>query len=434
MEPIYSLLLGAGNRGTHVYAEFARQNPSMLKIAAVAEPNTARREKIRDEHRIPTEFIFTTWEEAFERLPPQLDAVMIATQDKMHLEPIMAAMERKLHILCEKPIVPSLAECRAIERASAGYDKVFMIAHVLKYTAFFSKIQELLQSGKIGKLIGIDLIEHVGHIHHSHSFVRGNWRNSAESSPMILAKSCHDMDILYWLAGSPCESLSSNGGLYYFKKENAPADAPKRCLEGCPNMIECPYYAPKIYLCANIGWPVNVITTDLSMEGRLAALETGAYGRCVFHCDNDVVDHQTVSMRFANGVMANFTMSAFSAEIHRSIKLFGTAGEICGDMEENTIQLKEFTTGNTELIEPGKTAGGHSGGDRHLITDFACMVRDGSGSQNPIGKGRNMIRNSFESHYMAFAAEQSRLEGARTIWLAEFKRNAGTESDGAASM
>ena len=414
MKPINVLLLGAGSRGAYAYAAYALQNPTMLKIAAVAEPDALKRQKIQNEHRIPA--CFSSWEQAFAALPPQLDGVIIATQDKMHREPIIAAMKRNLNILCEKPIVPRPEECREIEKLSANFSKVFMIAHVLKYTAFYAKIKELLTAGKIGKLIGMDLIEHVGHIHYSHSFVRGNWRSSAESSPMILAKSCHDMDMMYWLAGASCQSLSSNGELQYFTKANAPEGAPRRCLDGCPHMSACPYYAPKIYLGSNTDWPVNVISTDLSHEGRLAALESGPYGRCVFYCDNDVVDHETVSMRFTNGVMANFTMSAFSAEIHRSISLFGSSGEIKGDMEANKIVLIEFASGTCETIEPGKTSGGHSGGDTRLIGDFVRLVRDGSSD------GRTMIRNSFESHYMAFAAEQSRLEGARTIQLDAFRR------------
>ena len=417
MKPIKIMLLGAGSRGRYAYAGYALQNPAMIKIAAVAEPDAAKREAIKNEHNIPNEFAFSSWEQAFEKLPPDIDGVIIATQDQMHRGPIIAAMKHNLNILCEKPIVPRLEECREIEKNSAGFSKVFMISHVLKYTGFFSKIKELLTEGRIGKLIGMDLLEHVGHIHYSHSFVRGNWRNSKESSPMILAKSCHDMDMLYWLAGSSCESLSSFGDRQHFTEANAPAGAPKRCLDGCPYMNACPYYAPKIYLTNHTDWPVNVITTDLSFGGRLAALEKGPYGRCVFHCDNDVVDHQIVNIRFTNGVMANFTMSAFSAQIHRSISLFGTAGEIKGDMEENKITLCEFATGTVETIEPGKTEGGHSGGDTGLMTDFARLVRSGE-----FNDSRNMIANSFESHYMAFAAEQSRLEKARTIQIDSFKR------------
>jgi predicted dehydrogenase len=398
----------------YAYAEYAKMNPAMLKIAAVAEPDEAKRETIRREHRIPGELAFRSWEDAFENLAP-VEAVIIATQDQMHAGPLERGMEKNLHILCEKPIVPSLEECRRIEKASAPFSRVFMIAHVLKYTGFFSTIKALLAEGRIGHLIGMDLIEHVGHLHYSHSFTRGHWRNRAESSPMILAKSCHDMDMLRWLAGAPCESLSSYGDLYFFKKENAPPGAPKRCLEGCPHMTGCPWFAPKLYLTPSTGWPTNTISTDLSLEGRLKALETGPYGRCVFHCDNDVVDHQTVSLRFTNGVTANFIMSGFTQEIHRRIALFGTGGEITGDMEEGRITIQDFSTRNREEIEVGKTPGGHSGGDAHFITDFVRLVREGT------GEGRNMLKDSFESHYMSLAAEASRLAGAATLHLADFR-------------
>jgi predicted dehydrogenase len=232
---------------------------------------------------------------------------------------------------------------------------------------------------------------------------------------MILAKSCHDMDMLRWLAGSPCESLSSYGSLNFFKAENAPPGAPRRCLDGCPRMIECPYYAPKIYLGDNTGWPVNVISADLSMEGRTRALETGPYGRCVFYCDNDVVDHQTVAAQFSNGVSAVFTMSGFTRDIHRGITLFGTGGEINGDMEESIIRVKDFSSGDIDTIGLAPPAGGHSGGDYNFISDFVRMVRDKTGS------GKNTAGASFESHYMTFAAEESRLDSGRAIRLPEFK-------------
>ncbi|QQO08196.1 Gfo/Idh/MocA family protein [Breznakiella homolactica] len=416
MEPIKVLILGAGNRGGYAYAGYAKMNPKMMKVVSVADPNEAKRKRIQEEHGIPDSLAFASWEDALIN-PPELDAVIIATQDKMHAGPLAKAMALNLNILCEKPIVPTLDECRQIEKDAADFTKVFMIAHVLKYTSFFSKVKELLDAGKIGKLIGIDLIESVGHIHISHSFVRGNWRNLAESSPMILAKSCHDMDMLHWLAAADCESVSSYGALNYFKAENAPAGAPRRCLDGCPHMIGCPYHVSKIYLTDNIGWPTNVITTDLSMEGRVKALETGPYGRCVFHCDNDVVDHQTVAMKFTNGVTANFTMSGFTYKTHRNVTLFGTAGEMTGDMEEGTVTIKDFSSRNIETIDLAKPVGGHSGGDVNFLTDFVMMVRDKSGA------GRTSVKDSFESHYMAFAAESSRLSGGKTLSLGEFKKS-----------
>jgi len=414
MKPVKALLLGAGSRGAHAYGRVASMNPEMLQIAAAAEPDPARRKFIQEEHKIPPEYIFNSWEDAFVKLPP-VEAAIITTQDQMHLGPILKSMEKNLHILCEKPIVPALSECHRIEKASAGFGRVFMVAHVLKYTPFFSRLKELLDAGRIGRLIGIDLIENVGHIHISHSFVRGNWRNTAESSPMILAKSCHDTDILAWLAGSRCESLSSYGALNYFKKENAPKGAPKRCLDGCPHANTCPYHAGNIYLGEFTGWPVNVISADLSMDGRLKALREGPYGRCIFHCDNDVVDHQNVSMRFENGVNVSFTMSGFTMATHRTITLFGTAGQITGDMEDRRITVKDFISRNVENIEIARPIGGHGGGDAAFAGDFAACVR-GSG-----GLGLNAVKNSFESHYMAFAAEDSRLSGGKMVKLADYR-------------
>jgi predicted dehydrogenase len=210
-------------------------------------------------------------------------------------------------------------------------------------------------------------------------------------------------------------ALSSYGGLHYFKAENTPQGAPQRCLDGCPHMLECPYHVAKIYLGSCTGWPVNVIATDLSMQGRIKALEEGPYGRCVFRCDNDVVDHQSVSLNFANGVTASFTMSGFTMAIHRNITLFGTKGEITGDMEDSKITVKDFSSRNIETIAVAAPADLHAGGDSGFTADFSRMVR-GEG-----GLARNTVKDSFESHYMAFAAESSRLEDGRKVRLEEFR-------------
>ncbi|MCL2558442.1 MAG: Gfo/Idh/MocA family oxidoreductase [Treponema sp.] len=414
MEAVKALLLGAGSRGRHAFGKFAMLNPNVLKIVSAAEPDPARRRAVAQDHGIAEGLLFDDWKKAFENLP-EVDAAIIATQDNMHLAPLLAAMKHGLHVICEKPIVPTLAECHEIQKASSGFGKTIMIAHVLKYTPFFSRVKELLDGGRIGRLIGIDLIENVGHVHMSHSFVRGNWRSTPESAPMILAKSCHDMDMLFWLAGAPCESLSSYGSLNYFTAANAPAGAPERCIDGCPHASACPYETARIYLGENTLWPVNVITSDLSIEGRIKALREGPYGRCAFKCDNNVVDHQTVSARFENGVSATFTMSAFTMQTHRTITLFGTAGEIVGDMEDETIVVKDFSSRNIETIRIAKPAGGHGGGDYGFASDFAGMVRGGA------ALARNAIANSFESHYMAFAAEKSRLEGGRLVGMAEVR-------------
>ena len=413
MKPIRIALLGAGNRGRYVYAEYAKQRPNEMKIVAVAEPDDAKRAAIVEEHAIEQEYACKDWKQLFEK-PLDIDGVIIATQDTMHREPIFAAMEKNYHILCEKPIVTTEEQSREIAKKTEGYGKIFVIGHVLRYSPFFTRVKHLIDSGALGKLIGIELDESVGHIHQSHSYVRGHWRNKEESSPMILAKSCHDMDMLCYLAGSGCESLSSYGDLYHFKPENAPEGAPVRCLDGCPIERECPYAAQKIYLGKNTDWPVNVITTDLSIEGRVKALQTGPWGRCVYHCDNNVVDHQVVQALFLNGVTANFTMSGFTMETHRTLRLMGTKAELKGDMEQGIIEIDEFSSRDHKTIHIETKKEGHSGSDELFVADFIRQVKEND------QKGRTSINASLQSHFMAFAAETSRLAHGEKIDMASY--------------
>lgn len=265
-------------------------------------------------------------------------------------------------------------ECIRMGERARQSGLVFSICHVLRYTRFFGTIKQMLEEGRIGRLMSIQHNENVGYWHQAHSFVRGNWRNADETSPMILAKSCHDMDILLWLAGDSCTNVASFGSLSHFTPENAPAGAPKRCLDGCPAAEDCLYYAPKTYLTDEDNWMKLAISGDQSYEGRLKAIQEGPYGRCVYHCDNNVVDHQVVSMEFRNEVTAVFTMSAFTKECSRMIKLMGTEGEIRGAMEKNEIELIRFDRNEPEQISleaPGGHAG-HGGGDEGLSgTSFA---------------------------------------------------------------
>ena len=421
MNPVKVMLVGAGSRGMFVYAQYAKLNPQMMNITAVVEPNETKRKKVQVEHKIPDNYAFSDYKDAFKNLPP-VEAVIIATQDRLHIGPLEKAIEANLHIICEKPIVPTAEECREIEKKAASYSKVFMTGYVLQYNPYFIKLKQLVDSGVIGRLVGINLIEHTGHIDISNGFVRGNWRRKEDSCPMILAKSCHDMDMLYWLAGSPCESLSSFGDLHFFRAENAPKGAPLRCLDACPHEADCPWHVGKIYLTENTGWPANVITTDLSMEGRIKALKEGPYGRCVFHCDNDVVDHQIVSVKFQNGVKATFTMSGFTMKCHRSISLYGTKGEINGDFEEHQIEINEFPSRNTSVISVSDKTCGHMGhaaggsGDFNLAAGFVNLIR------NREGESKSMVAGAFESHYMALAAETSRIDNGRTIKLQDFRK------------
>lgn len=408
MKQVTAILLGAGQRGADAYASYALDHPNELKFVAVAEPRQDRREEFAAAHQIPPENCVSNDLELLNR-PKMADCVLICTQDQMHYEAIKLAAARGYHILCEKPISPVKEELEEIAHLAQNYDKVISICHVLRYSPFFVQLKKMLDDGAIGQLVSIQHIESVGYWHMAHSFVRGNWRNKQLSSPMILQKCCHDMDILLWLAGSRCQKLSSFGELTHFKAENAPADAPLYCLDGCPHRDECPYYAPRFYL-ADVeerdGSFAKVVSIQTDKESLLGALKDGPYGRCVYHCDNDVVDHQLVNLQFENGVTASLTMCAFTNKCERIINLMGTKGQLRGNMEENRIVLEDFASGNRTTIDVKIPKGGHSGSDVSMMTDFVRLVAQG-GTQKSV----SAAAESIESHLMALAAEESRLQG-----------------------
>lgn len=408
-------LIGAGMRGMHAYGAYALAHGEKVQFVAVAEPNLESRERFQKAHDIPEDRSFANWKDLLNQ-PRLADAVIISTPDDMHFKPTMAAIKKGYHILLEKPMATDPAECITMGEYAKQQERVFAICHVLRYADFFRKIKTFLDSGRIGNLISIQHNENVGYRHYAHSYVRGNWRNSDLSSPMILAKSCHDMDILLWLVGADCENVSSFGELGYFKTENAPKDAPLRCTDGCPAEPACPYSAQKHYLTDNLDWLTTTISMDTSIEARRKALEEGPYGRCVFHCDNNVVDHQVVNIEFKNSVTAAFTVCAFTAETSRTIKLMGTLGEIRGHMEKNEIEIRDFESGKTELItlETDKNDV-HGGGDAGIMEDFIRLVESGS------TESLTSAERSVQSHLMAFGAEQSRLV-KKVVHMDEFKK------------
>lgn len=244
MKKVTSIVIGAGLRGGHVYSQYALDHPDEFQVVAVAEPDKERRESFAKRHNIPEELCFESYEELLgkEKLA---DCAMICTMDRMHYEPTIMALKKGYHVLCEKPMSPDKKEIIEMGEMAKKYDRILSVCHVLRYSPFFSKLKELLEEGKIGRLMTIQHMEEVGYWHQAHSFVRGNWRNAEESSPMILQKCCHDMDIMLWLADSKCESLSSFGELSYFTEENAPEGAPAYCLDGCPHRDECAFYADR---------------------------------------------------------------------------------------------------------------------------------------------------------------------------------------------
>lgn len=408
MEPVRIVIIGAGGRGSG-YATYAAQHPDRARIVGVAEPRDFYRERMVEEYAIPGEHVFTDWRQAAEQ-ERFADAVIIATQDAMHVAPAVAFAGKGYHMLLEKPMAPDEEGCRQIHAAVTRAGVVSAVCHVMRYTAYTQKLKSLIESGLIGDVVSIQHLEPVGYWHQAHSFVRGNWRNEAESSCMLLAKSCHDLDWLRYIAGAPCEKVSSFGSLKHFRREEKPAAAGKasRCLE-CAHDPQCPYSARKIYLGrlaqGHTGWPVDVLTPDVTVEGITQALRSGPYGRCVYECDNDVVDNQVVNMEFAGGRTAVFTMTAFNQAAHRKTRIFGTLGELYGD--GSRLEHFDFLTDRIEEIDTsapdGSILGGHGGGDYGLMHSFVEAVA--TGDQGKVLSGPD---ESLETHRMVFAAERAR--------------------------
>ena len=422
-KPVTFAICGCGARGLEAYAPYQLTHPEEMKVVAGADVRPERLELLQKRFGVPAGMCFPS-DEALLAQPKLADVMIVSTQDRQHVSAALKALDKGYHILLEKPISPDLGQCRALQEKARETGRAVVVCHVLRYTKFYAVLEDLLRRGEIGKIETIDAIEHVAYWHQAHSFVRGNWRNSSETSPMILQKSCHDMDILRWLAGAPCLKVQSFGSLDYFKAENAPQGAAPRCLDGCACKDACPYDAEKIYVTdprtgirgRGKGWPCAVLASEPDEDKIYAALRTGPYGRCVFHCDNNVVDHQTVNLEFEGNIHATFTMTAFTQDCHRTIKITGTRGEIQGDMEENVLYLRRFGQPEEviDLHQEEGTYSGHGGGDFGLMADFCRLMAEG-GAQSLTG-----VDASVESHVMALAAEASRLDGGRTIALAGF--------------
>ncbi len=418
MKPCTAIIIGAGQRGASVYASYALNFPNELKIAAVAEPREDRRIAIAEEHAIPEENCFADWKEALSR-EKFADCVFVCTQDRMHFEPVLTALERGYDVLCEKPMSYDRSEIIGMGEKARRTGRILSVCHVLRYSPFFVKLRELIRDGSIGQLVSIQHIESVGYWHAAHSFVRGNWRRSDESCPMILAKCCHDTDILTWLADSPCRWVSSYGSLAHFNMEHKPEGAPPYCLDGCIHRDGCPYYAPRFYLehpkAVSDGF-VSVVNLDQSNEAVLEALQHGPYGRCVYQCDNNVVDNQIVNLLYENGVSASLTMCAFTEHCERIINVMGSHGQIVGNLEKSTLEISDFVTGNHTTLHIHTPRGGHSGSDSSMMREFLWTVRNGKTSKTSADA-------SVESHLIALAAEESRLQGGKTIDMKKWRIN-----------
>ncbi|MHC4941944.1 MAG: Gfo/Idh/MocA family protein [Planctomycetota bacterium] len=402
--PVTAVVLGAGNRG-NVYAAYSQKFPKELKIVGVAEPLPFRKERFGNLYQIPEEYRWETWEHALER-PKFADAVIITTPDHLHYGPAMKALELGYDMILEKVIAQTWKECNDILELARARERIVAVCHVLRYTPYFRQLKHVIDSGRIGDVVSVDHLEPVGHIHMSHSFVRGPWRNAGESNPMILSKSCHDTDILRWLIGKSCRRISSFGKLSHFRPEMAPEGSAKRCTEGCAIEGDCPFSALKIYLQRKV-YLGHLHLPDHEDATILKALKEGPFGRCVYHCDNDVVDHQVTNMEFGEGVTASFSMEALTSYHGRRTRVMGTLGDAVGD--ENELRVCDFRTREKAVWNAekhGRITSGHGGGDHGLVRDFVQAV-----SRKDPGLLSSTLQASMESHLMGFMAEESRKQG-----------------------
>ena len=416
-------IAGLGPRGFYTYAQYQKVHPERMKVTAIADIDETKLYLAAEDLHIPPEGCFKSAEEMLSK-DKLADVLIVATQDKQHIAHALAGLERGYDLILEKPVATTPEDCIAIRDAAKRLNRKGAVCYVLRYTTFYRTIKNIIDSGRIGEVVNVDAVENVGYWHQAHSFVRGNWSNCGRSSPMILQKSCHDMDILNFLIGSHCECLSSFGSLSFFNSEHRPKDAAEFCVD-CPRKESCVYSAERIYLGEDTQEKRPWVRTVVAPAGGLAevkkALRRGPYGRCVFVCDNDVVDHQTVALRYENGVTVSFTMSAFSAEVYRSIRIMGTQGEIEGEQKTNLIRCTTFD-GKTEVYDINKLASdlsGHGGGDNQLLTDF--FDENSEGHIDAVSG----IYSAIESHMMAFAAEYSRLHDGESINLKQFEKSVG---------
>lgn len=417
-------LVGAGNRGKNVYTKYLKIFSDRAELVAVADIDEGKVEEVKNEYGLSDDMCFFSGEEMLER-ERIADVIFLCTMDHQHYDLAVKAINKGYHLLLEKPISPDLKECKALEKLAREKNRHVLVCHVLRYAPLYTELKKVLESGKIGRLISIQAAENVGYYHFAHSFVRGNWRDSEASNPMIMQKCCHDMDIFLWLTEKSCKAISSFGSLTYFKEENAPLDSAARCYN-CPRRDECAFNSEKIYVDSPVSGIAQGITEWASMfvldptpEKVREALKTNNFGRCVWHCDNNVADHQVVNLLMEDDITVSFQVCATTNSMGRTMHICGTEGDIYTNTDTQTITVQCFGE-EPSIIDVNALCldlSGHGGGDRKLIEDVINVVSGGDGN------ALTEITRSVESHYMAFAAERSRLSGGQLIDMTEFEKS-----------
>ena len=414
-------VIGLGNRGTEYMGFLKAFHSSKVGIYALCDCRQQALDDIAPKFSVPEERRFLS-AEAFFAQGPVSDALIITTQDASHYEIAKQAILTgyKL-ILLEKPVSGVKEKYTELRDLAAANGALLIVCHVLRYSNYYRKIKEIIQSGQIGEIVTVNHTENVGYFHFAHSFVRGNWRDEASSTPSILAKCCHDIDLIAWFMDSPCVSVSSVGSLKYFRRENAPEGAAPTCMGGCRAKKTCPYDAERLYIKDPFYKAKFIKYMKRTLTGKAKntradvqeALRHGDYGRCVFMCDNDVCDNQLVTMTFANGATAVLEMNAFSDKMHRECHIVGTKGELIGYGTKLQMRLFGGKSAKVHTFSPG--IGGHVEGDLRLVAGFVKILCGETTDLTAI----TTIEATVMSHDIALAAEASRKNGGAPVFLKE---------------
>ena len=412
-------VIGLGNRGTEYMGFIKGFHSKKAKIVALCDISQQALDDISPQYKIPKEKQFSSTDDFFAQGVIS-DALIITTQDASHFEITKAAIETGYkYILLEKPVSGVKDEYRLLRDMAEANGVILIICHVLRYSNYYSKIKEIIESGKIGDIVSINHTENVGYFHFAHSFVRGNWRDEFTSTPSILAKCCHDIDLIAWFIDSPCISVSSVGDVKYFCKENAPEGATDRCLGGCKAKKNCPYDAEAFYITDPFYKAKFIKHMKRTLTGKaknskqdiVDALNFGDYGKCVFLNDNNVCDHQLVTMQFENGAKAVLNLNGFSQKMFRECHIVGTKGELIG---YGTKLKMNIIGGKSGTVWTGSPAvSGHVEGDIRLISGFIKIL---CGERNDL-KNVTTIDATVISHDIAVAAEISRKNGGEKVLL-----------------
>ena len=404
-------VVGLGGRASAYLSALQELYPNEHQVVAVADPDPVKQARARNDYGLQDNQIFDTDLDLMEQ-PRLSDVAIVATQDKLHLRDIRGLLAKGYDLILEKPVATTLEELQEIAAVSKSFpDQMVAVCHVLRHTVFFGEIRRILESGRFGPVVSIQHNENIGYYHFAHSYVRGPWNNSETSGPLTLTKSCHDMDILLYLLGNThCQQISSYGALSIFNRDHYdPATMAPMCVD-CPQNESCAFSAPKLYSSGKI----KSVVFDLSSVDKVRKnLGTSPYGRCVYHCDNNVVDHQSTAIKFDNGVTATFNLSAFSAKVNRSLKIMCQFGEIRAIEKPYLIETTDFRTDETTVTELDIRDRGHGGGDKAFVKDFMESYLHGV----PFN---STLEQAIESHAMALLAEESRKDNGNAQSVAQW--------------